>query len=249
MEIRLNSISKCFGPVRALGTLSMAFAPGLTHVILGASGCGKSTLLRIIAGISPPDEGEILIGKTRQDRVSHRLLAERMGYVVQEGGLFPHLTVRDNVSLKAVLLGWDSEKILLRLTALANLVGLCESLLCRYPAELSGGQRQRVSLMRALMLDPPVLLLDEPLGALDPMVRRSLQTELHVIFKNLKKTVIFVTHDLAEAMFISDTVTLLHHGKIVQHGSFNDLSESPAHPFVSEFFRAQRPWERVREAA
>ncbi|MDP6952601.1 MAG: ATP-binding cassette domain-containing protein, partial [Alphaproteobacteria bacterium] len=164
----------------------------------------------------------------------------RMGYVVQGGGLFPHLTAHGNVALMARQLGWSRQRIDARLAALAELVRLPGEILSRYPAQLSGGQRQRVALMRALMLDPDVLLLDEPLGALDPMVRHDLQTDLRAIFRSLAKTVVLVTHDLGEAAYFGDRIVLLRDGEVVQSGTADDLVSRPAEPFVEAFVAAQR---------
>jgi osmoprotectant transport system ATP-binding protein len=160
--------------------------------------------------------------------------------VIQDGGLFPHLTARGNTALVARYLGWDGERIDSRLNELVELTHFPSDGLGRYPAQLSGGQRQRVSLMRALMLDPDVLLMDEPLGALDPMIRSNLQEELRTIYRTLGKTVVMVTHDLAEAGYFGDTIVLMREGRVVQVGSFRDLLDSPADAFVTEFVNAQR---------
>jgi osmoprotectant transport system ATP-binding protein len=168
-----------------------------------------------------------------------------MGYMIQDGGLFPHLTVRDNVTLMARRLDWPRERREQRLAALADLVQLPTAMLERYPIELSGGQRQRVALVRALMLDPDLLLLDEPLGALDPMIRFELQRELKAIFARLGKTVLMVTHDLAEAVFFGHRIVLLRAGRIVQQAEPRALLDSPAEPFVAQFVAAQREPQRV----
>ncbi|MCZ6491252.1 MAG: ATP-binding cassette domain-containing protein, partial [Acidobacteria bacterium] len=168
------------------------------------------------------------------------LLRRRMGYVIQDGGLFPHLTARGNVSLMAGYLGWSEEKVAPRLDELASLTQFPREGFDRYPVQLSGGQRQRVALMRALMLDPDVLLLDEPLGALDPMIRSELQADLRKIFQTLGKTVVMVTHDMGEAGFFGDTIVLLRDGQIVQQGTLKEMVQSPATPFVQQFINAQR---------
>ena len=160
--------------------------------------------------------------------------------VIQEGGLFPHLDARQNVSLLARYLGWSAARIDERIEQLHTLFKLPADLLDRYPNELSGGQRQRVSMMRALMLNPDLLLLDEPLAALDPMIRFDLQQELRDIFNEMDKTVLLVTHDMGEAGFFADTIVLLSGGGIVQAGSMSDLLKRPAQPFVEQFIRAQR---------
>jgi osmoprotectant transport system ATP-binding protein len=172
-----------------------------------------------------------------------------MGYVIQEGGLFPHLNVRDNVTVMARYLHRQPDWIEARLAELAELVQLPTDLMQRFPAELSGGQRQRVSLMRALMLDPDLLLLDEPLGALDPMIRYQLQQELKAIFSRLGKSVVMVTHDIAEAAFFARTLVLMREGRIVQTGSVSQLAGAPAEPFVEAFISAQRePMAQLAEA-
>lgn len=160
--------------------------------------------------------------------------------MIQEGGLFPHLSAGDNVVLMARHLKWDSARIRKRLYDLAEIARFPIDGLSRFPAQISGGQRQRVSLMRALMLDPDALLLDEPLGALDPMIRAELQTDLRQIFQSLKKTVILVTHDMGEADFFGDLIVLLRDGEIVQTGSLGEFLLSPADPFVTHFISAQR---------
>ena len=170
-----------------------------------------------------------------------------MGYVIQEGGLFPHLTARRNVVLMAGYLQWDRKRIDDKVAELAELTRFPHDGLDRYPAQLSGGQRQRVSLMRALMLDPHVLLFDEPLAALDPMIRADLQADLKEIFRTLRRTVVIVTHDLGEAAFFADRVVLLRDGLIVQQGIIDDLLNAPADPFVTRFVNAQRsPLEGAR---
>ena len=177
------------------------------------------------------------MGLSREDMLRER---RRVGYVIQEGGLFPHLSVLGNLALLPGYLGWDPERIHERAIELAGLARLPAELLRRFPAELSGGQRQRVALMRALMHDPPTLLLDEPLGALDPLVRHGLQEELRAIFRQLGKTVVMVTHDLAEAAFFSDRLVLMHAGRVVQEGSIDEFRRAPADEFVRRFLAAQR---------
>ena len=163
-----------------------------------------------------------------------------MGFVLQDGGLFPHLTARANTGLLATHLGWDSSRVNARVSELADLTRLPHDVLDRFPHQISGGQRQRVGIMRALMLEPEVILLDEPMGALDPLVRYDLQNDLKDIFQTLHKTVLLVTHDLGEADFLGDDVVLLKDGRIVQRGTLADLANRPADPFVTDFIRAQR---------
>jgi len=236
----LSNISKRYGTTEAVRAIDLTVEPGKTTVLIGPSGCGKSTVLRLMIGLIRPDagrvqfEGEIVIPDNAM------LLRRKMGYVIQDGGLFPHLTAGDNAALVARYLGWDEERIRARLNELAELTHFPRDGFDRYPAQLSGGQQQRVSLMRALMLDPDVLLMDEPLGALDPMIRSNLQVELRAIFRSLGKTVVMVTHDLGEAGYFGDTIVLMRQGHIVQAGLFRDLLDSPADDFVTEFTKAQR---------
>jgi osmoprotectant transport system ATP-binding protein len=239
--IQLENVTKSYGKVVAIDGLSTRFERGRTHVLLGSSGCGKSTILRLILGLLTPDSGVIRVDGQPMETATRPALLEKMGYVVQEGGLYPHLSARRNVTLAAEVRRWDEERMRVRVDELATLVGLDDGMLRSFPAELSGGQRQRVGLMRALMLDPPVLLLDEPLGSLDPIVRADLQQQLKEIFSALGKTVIVVTHDIGEAAFFGHAVTLMTEGRIVQQGSFEDLSTRPASEFVTTFLNAQKP--------
>jgi osmoprotectant transport system ATP-binding protein len=244
--IAVHHASKRYGATVALDDVSLQVAPGTTHVLLGSSGSGKSTLLRAILGLVIPDAGEVVVDGVRITPATRRHLVGRVGYVVQEGGLYPHLTVADNVMLPAEPAGWPRDRAARRVRELAGLVGFDDDVLRRYPAELSGGQRQRVGLMRALVLDPPILMLDEPLGALDPIVRADLQAELRRIFATLGKTVVLVTHDVREAVLFGSTITLLRHGRVVQQGTFSELAERPVEPFVREFLVAQAPPPELR---
>jgi osmoprotectant transport system ATP-binding protein len=248
--VQLLGVSKTFGDAAAVHHVDLSIERGKTTVLIGPSGCGKSTLLRLIIGLIETDSGEIKFDGTplRADKPARRspgeggidIVRREIGYVIQEGGLFPHLTARGNVLLMARHLGRDENEMRARLGELCALTRFPEALLDRYPLELSGGQRQRVSLMRALMLSPQLLLLDEPLGALDPLVRAALQTDLKEIFARLKQTVLLVTHDLAEAAYLGDEIVLMNEGRIVQQGSIADLRERPASDFVSQFVNAQR---------
>ena len=237
--IQLTGTAKTYGSTRALFPTSLTLAAGETMVLIGPSGCGKSTLLRLMIGLIQPDAGTVRFEGTRLTPENTLDVRRRMGYVIQEGGLFPHLTARQNITLAARQFGWTAPKIEARVHELAELVQLPEERLASYPAQLSGGQRQRVSLMRALMLDPDVLLLDEPLGALDPMIRSDLQADLRRIFRHLGKSVVMVTHDLYEAGYFGDTLILMREGRIIQRGSLADLLDRPAEPFVETFIRAQ----------
>lgn len=237
---RLDHVSKHYQQERAVDDVTLEIVRGETTVLIGPSGCGKSTLLRILIGLVEPDAGSVLFDGQRVAPANIDSLRHQVGYVIQQGGLFPHLTARQNISLMAEHLGWSAEQQAARIDELCQLAKFPGDALERFPGELSGGQNQRVSLMRALMLDPQVLLLDEPLGALDPMIRFDLQEDLKAIFQRLRKTVVMVTHDLAEAAFFAQRIVLMRSGGIVQQGSLPDLFDEPANDFVSQFVRAQR---------
>jgi osmoprotectant transport system ATP-binding protein len=238
--VQLVGVSKTFGDAPAVHDVDLAVERGKTTVLIGPSGCGKSTLLRLIIGLLNPDSGQIQFDGEGLSDSKIDIVRRKIGYVIQEGGLFPHLTARGNVLLMARHLDRNENEMRGRLSELCALTRFPENLLSRYPLELSGGQRQRVSLMRALMLSPELLLLDEPLGALDPLVRAALQKDLKEIFARLQQTALLVTHDLAEAAYLGDEIVLMNGGRIVQRGSIVDLRENPASDFVSEFINAQR---------
>jgi osmoprotectant transport system ATP-binding protein len=238
--IRFIDVSKRYADATALHSTNLSVERARTTVLIGPSGCGKSTLLRLIIRLIEPDSGTVEFDSEPITPDTIGNLRRRIGYVIQEGGLFPHLTACANVLLMARHIGKPEEAMQARLVELCELTRFSANLLSRYPLELSGGQRQRVSLMRALMLSPELLLLDEPLGALDPLVRASLQKDLKEIFARLQQTVLFVTHDLAEAIYFGDEIVLMNDGRIVQKGSVTDLRDKPADPFVSEFINAQR---------
>jgi osmoprotectant transport system ATP-binding protein len=237
LDLVLTGVRKRYGNTWVVDGASFVVSAGRCTALLGPSGCGKSTLLRLILGLLQADAGSIQFGD--RDAVSSDLRG-RTGYVIQDGGLFPHLNAAENLALKARDLGWPSARIADRIREVAAISHFPADLLGHYPLQLSGGQRQRVGLMRALMLDPDLLLLDEPLAALDPVVRAELQDELRSIFRTLGKTVLFVTHDLAEAAFLADEIVLLRSGRVVQSGPWRDLVERPADDFARQFVRAQR---------
>jgi len=247
--LRIQNIFKEFDRKSVLSDVTVTVPAGATHALIGSSGSGKTTLLRITLGLIPCDRGSVQI----EDRDLHSLQpaqwADRIGYVPQDGGLFPHISGRENISLVARLRGWAKAKIEARLEELRRVVDLDAAVLERFPQEMSGGQKQRAAIMRAAIMDPPVLLLDEPMGALDPLLRRALQQELKSIFERLGKTVVLVTHDLGEAVFLAQRITLLHEGRVVQTGTYRDLLHNPASPFVSAFINAQRTLPDAGEAA
>jgi osmoprotectant transport system ATP-binding protein len=238
--LELRDISKSFNGSSALCATDLKLGRGLTTALIGPSGCGKSTLLRIILRLIEPDTGVVRFNKSDITRENAPAFRRRVGYVIQEGGLFPHLTARANILLMSRHLARSPNEMELKLEELCALSQFPHTALDRYPGELSGGQRQRVSLMRALMLAPELLLLDEPLGALDPLVRSALQEDLKEIFARLKQSVVLVTHDMAEAAYLADEIVLMNAGRIVQRGTATDLRERPADDFVRKFLNAQR---------
>ncbi len=238
--LELQNISKTFEDRTVLDDVSLLVPKGATHALIGSSGSGKTTLLRITLGLIPFDRGYVKINDQALLSFTQVEWADRIGYVPQDGGLFPHISGMNNVALIAKLRGWRRAQIEERVEELRKIVDLDPEILTRFPREMSGGQKQRVSIMRAAMMNPAVMLLDEPMAALDPLIRRSVQQELKSIFQRLDKTVLLVTHDLGEAVFLAEQLTMLHEGRVVQSGSYRDLLLSPANPFVSQFINAQR---------
>ncbi len=239
--LALERVTKKFAGRPVILETSLALENGERLALIGPSGSGKSTLLRMILGLVVPDGGTVRVGDVAVTPSTARDVRRRVGYVIQDGGLFPHLSARDNVTLVARL-GGDLAPARLkeRVAELADIVRLDDARLDRHPRQLSGGERQRVGLMRALVLDPTLLLLDEPLGALDPIVRASLQADLKNVFEKLGKSVLVVTHDMAEAAYLAGTIAVMRDGAVLQRGTLKELVETPAHPFVAEFLGAQR---------
>ncbi len=245
--IQFNKIAKIYNRKYVLKDINLSFKKNKTHVFIGSSGSGKTTLLKLLAGIITPDQGELQVFGHEDLRSKDYL--SKLGYVVQEGGLFPHLSARKNIllSLKnSPMKPKEKNEALIHFT---RLVHLNEYLLDKYPHELSGGQKQRVGLIRALIRNPEILLLDEPLGALDPIVRADLQTELKDIFQSLNKTVFFVTHDMNEGAFFGDSITLLDNGLVIQNGTFEELVRKPKNDFVTKFIKSQLSHRLVQELA
>ena len=238
--IQFRSVDFGFAGQPLLADFNLDIVAGRTTALIGSSGSGKSTLLRLMLGLIWPDGGEVCFEELplSADRLTD--IRQRTGYLTQGGGLFPHLSASDNVTLMARRLGWKQLKLDARLKTLAELTQLEPALLTRMPSQLSGGQRQRVALMRALMLDPDWLLLDEPFSALDPLIRHQLQDELKTLIGTLNKTVVLVTHDLAEAAWLADHLVLISHGEIIQQGTFAEFRQQPATPFVEQFLAASR---------
>src|SRR4051812_43893849 len=235
MELRLANVTKRYGAGTGVDGIDLTFASERTTALLGPSGCGKSTVLRLLVALVTPDAGEITIDGRPLAAENIEALRRRVGYVIQDGGLFPHLTAAENVTLMGRYLRWDPARAAQRLDELAALTRFPQDGLARYPNELSGGQVQRVAIMRALLLDPEALLLDEPLSALDPLVRAELRDDLRTIFRSLAKTVIVVTHDVGEAAHLAEVVVLMRAGRVVQQGPFAALASAPADAFVTAF--------------
>jgi osmoprotectant transport system ATP-binding protein len=239
--IHLEGVTKSFSlpdgePLLALDSLDLEVRRGETLCLIGASGSGKTTALRMMNRLAEPTAGRVLVdGRDVADREAVRL-RRGMGYVVQRGALFPHLTVGRNVGLLCKLEGWAPGRVAERVRELLELVRLpADRFVDRFPSELSGGQRQRVGVARALALDPPIVLLDEPFGALDPITRRQLQREFNALRRSQERTLVLVTHDLDEAFNLADRVALLDHGRLLQVGTPDDLRHRPADEHVARF--------------
>ena len=238
--IILERISKAYAGQPAVDEVSLHIKSNTTTALIGPSGSGKSTLLRVINGLVEPDSGTVTIRGVKLSRLNLFSQRRDIGYVIQEGGLFPHLTAYENLALMPRHLGWEESMLRQRVDELIDLVRIESDELRRYPQQLSGGQCQRISLIRALILDPDILLLDEPLGALDPMIRYELQQQLSEIFRKLGKTVVLVTHDMSEAAYFAHNIVLLREGRVVQQGSISELIRHPRDGFVKDFIQAQR---------
>ncbi len=239
--IKIHEASKSFGPTNVIPSMSLQVPTGETHILLGSSGCGKTTILRMMAGLCKADTGEVSLGSDNINSLSAIEISNSVGYVIQEGGLMPHLTAADNILLPIKIRGQDLSAARDRMHDFANAVELTTNQLTRFPHQLSGGQKQRVALIRGLILNQPIILLDEPLSALDPVVRMNLQIHLKKLFERLSKTVVLVTHDLNVASYLGDRISLLDQGRIVQQGRFEDLLNQPKNDFVRDFIRAQTP--------
>jgi osmoprotectant transport system ATP-binding protein len=245
--ITLRSVTKRYGEMIAVDHLSLEIGAGSLCVLIGPSGCGKTTTLKMINRLIEPSSGEILIDGENVLELNAVTLRRRIGYVMQQGGLFPHKRVADNIAVVPRLLGWDRTRIRRRVDELLELVGLEPAQYTRrFPHELSGGERQRVGVARALAGDPPVLLMDEPFGAVDPITRRNLQSDFWALYERLKKTVIFVTHDLDEATRLATNLAVLRKGGVLeQFGTPAKVLAHPATPFVAEFVSKDRAYQQL----
>jgi osmoprotectant transport system ATP-binding protein len=246
--IRLEHVSKTFpgSANHAVGDLSFEVPEGEILVLVGPSGCGKTTTLKMINRIIEPSSGVIWVAGINAIETQPYELRRQIGYVIQQTGLFPHRTIAQNIATVPKLLGWERPRIGARVEELIDLVGLDADMANRYPGELSGGQQQRVGVARALAADPPVLLMDEPFGAVDPIVRTRLQVELLDLQARVRKTIVFVTHDIDEAIQLGDRVAILNVGGVLEQiGSPEDILREPANDFVAEFLGTDRGLKRL----
>lgn len=239
--IEIKDVSKRYGNQLVVDRVSLHVREGEMLVLLGGSGSGKTTTCKMVNRLVEPTSGQILVrGQDVMQSVPHEL-RRHIGYVFQRLGLFPHLSVAENIGITPKLLGWDEARVQKRVETLLELVDLDPAVMAsRFPSELSGGQAQRVAVARALAAEPPVLLLDEPFGALDPITRERLQIAFDRIRRQLGLTAIFVTHDMVEAMLLGDRVAVMKDGRLLQEGTVKELAESPADPYVHELVSAPR---------
>ncbi|MCE9599626.1 MAG: ATP-binding cassette domain-containing protein [Spirochaetia bacterium] len=236
----LENVTVQFGQTVALHNVTISFPETSTTVLLGTSGSGKSTILRLLLGLIRASTGTVTYKHRDLSQFDQIALRREIGFMTQDGGLFPHLTLAENIALMPDCLKWKQRQTNGRIDELLLLTRMDPALLTNYPTQISGGQRQRAALMRALMLDPACILLDEPLGALDPITRYDLQNDLKEIFRSTNKTVILVTHDLREAAFLGERIHILDQGRVVQSGTYTEMRNAPANEFVARFFSAQR---------
>ncbi|WP_068310114.1 ABC transporter ATP-binding protein [Polycladidibacter hongkongensis] len=249
--IQLEDLTKTFstpnGPVVAADKVNMTVPTGEICVLLGPSGCGKTTALKMINRLIMPTSGRIYINGEDTTQLNKFELRRRIGYVIQQIGLFPNMTIEENICVVPKMLGWDAKKAKERAAELTDLVGLDpHQFLHRFPKELSGGQQQRIGVIRALAADPPVMLMDEPFGAIDPINREIIQNEFLKMQEVLKKTIIFVSHDIDEAVKMADKIAIFRGGKIEQYDSPSQVLAHPANPFVADFVGSDRTLKRLR---
>jgi osmoprotectant transport system ATP-binding protein len=246
--LELRDVAKRYPGQRepAITDLSLSVDAGEVCVLVGPSGCGKTTAMRLINRMIPLSGGDILLGgRSVLDREPNELRRE-IGYVIQQIGLFPHLTVTDNIATVPKLLGWDKARVVARVAELIELIGMEPEIGERYPAQLSGGQRQRVGVARALAADPPLMLMDEPFGAIDPINRSRLQDEFLRLQQQVRKTVVFVTHDIDEAIKMGDRIAILRQGgRLAQYDTPAEILTHPADEFVADFVGADRALKRL----
>jgi osmoprotectant transport system ATP-binding protein len=249
--IRLEALTKTYatprGAVHAVERVSFEVGDGQICVLLGPSGCGKTTTLRMINRLVTPSSGKVFIGGRDTDEADPVELRRTIGYVIQQIGLFPNMTVAGNIGVVPRLLGWSAERTRARAEALLSMLAMePRDFLDRYPGELSGGQAQRIGVARALAADPPVLLMDEPFGALDPVSRETIQDEFLRMQRALKKTVLFVSHDIDEAVKLGDSIAIFRSGRLEQYDEPDRLLAQPANEFVASFVGSDRTLKRLR---
>ncbi len=244
--IRLQDVTRFYGDVAAVDRMSLDVEEGAVCVLIGPSGCGKTTTLRMINRLVEPSSGSILINGRDTSTVKPEQLRLSIGYAIQSVGLFPHMTVAQNIGIVPRLLHWDQVRISNRTAELLALVGLNHSgYAAKYPHELSGGEAQRIGVARALAADPPILLMDEPFGAVDPLTRERLQGQFLRIQRTLKKTVILVTHDLDEGVRLADRIAVMESGRLVQYDTPEIILSRPVNRFVRDFVGADRALKRL----
>lgn len=242
--IEVEQLTKRFGTTIAVDAVSFQVREGETLVLLGTSGCGKTTTLRMLNRLVEPDSGSIVINGQpvagKSGMPTPEILRRSIGYVIQQTGLFPHYSVAENIAVVPRLLHWSDEQIHQRTHELLTMLRLPEAILSQYPSQLSGGQQQRVGLARALAVDPPILLMDEPFGALDPITRNSIRQEFKTLEALRRKTIVLITHDVSEAFELGNRIGLMHQGKFEQIGTPAELLFQPANEFVRDFLSDQR---------
>lgn len=245
--IRLENVSKVFGDVVAVDHVSMTVEEGQTCVLLGPSGCGKTTTMKLVNRLIEPTSGKIFIDGQDALAADPVKLRRNIGYVIQQIGLFPNKTIEDNICVVPDMLGWDRKKSRARAAELLEMVALDPALfLKRYPKELSGGQQQRVGVIRAIAADPPVLLMDEPFGAIDPINREIIQDEFLKMQARIRKTIMFVSHDIDEAVKMADMIAIFRDGRLIQYDSPDNLLAHPADGFIADFVGTDRTLKRLR---
>jgi osmoprotectant transport system ATP-binding protein len=244
--VKIEKVTKKYGRLTAVKQVNLEVCGGELLILLGPSGCGKTTLLRTINRLIEIDEGRILInGKDNRD-FNPVTLRKNIGYVIQQIGLFPHMTVKENIGLVPKMEGWSEIQITQKVKKLLEIVSLPpEKFMNRRPKELSGGQQQRIGLARAMVMDPPLLLMDEPFGALDPILRKQLQEEFLKIKEKLNRTIIFVTHDIEEAFRLGDRIAILKEGKLIQLAKKNELLINPADDFIADIVDSKKKFKHL----
>ncbi|MFL5196142.1 MAG: ABC transporter ATP-binding protein [Microvirga sp.] len=245
--IRLDRVSKVFGQTTAVDAVTMEVNAGEVCVLLGPSGCGKTTTMKMINRLIPPSSGKIFLDGRDTDGIDEVTLRRSIGYVIQQIGLFPNMTVEDNICVVPDLLKWERRKSRARAAELLEMVNLDPKIfLKRYPKELSGGQQQRIGVVRALAADPPVLLMDEPFGAIDPINREVIQDEFMKLQAALRKTVVFVSHDIDEAVKMASRIAIFRDGRLIQYDTPNNVLAQPIDAFVADFVGSDRTLKRLR---